>query len=85
MVAVLIVADPIDSFIVTTPKASVIFEYQCLRDSTSSSKCVERQVDLEIPEYVIDLPNGHGKVPVSEGRKIQDDQWEFTNWDGEKF
>ena len=39
---------------------------------------------LEIPEYVIDLPNGHGKVPVSEGRKILDNQWEFTNWSGEK-
>ena len=40
---------------------------------------------LEIPEYVIDLPSGLGKVPISEGRKIQDNQWEFTNWSGEQI
>ena len=40
---------------------------------------------LEIPEYVIDLPNGMGKVPVAEGIPVQDGLWNFTNWSGEQI
>lgn len=40
---------------------------------------------LEIPEYVIDLPNGLGKVPVSEGVSTDNGQWQFTNWSGTKI
>lgn len=39
---------------------------------------------LEIPEYVIDLPNGHGKVPVAEGRPTHKGLWTFTSWSGEQ-
>ena len=38
---------------------------------------------LEIPEYVIDLPNGMGKVPVTEGQRLEDGRWAFTNWSNE--
>lgn len=37
---------------------------------------------LEIPEYVIDLPNGLGKVPVKEGKVTHTGQWHFTSWSG---
>ena len=40
---------------------------------------------LEIPEYVVDLPNGYGKVPVSEGRQLDNGQWLFTNWEGKEL
>ena len=39
---------------------------------------------LEIPEYVIDLPNGLGKVPVSEGQSTGGGLWIFTTWSGEQ-
>ena len=39
---------------------------------------------LEIPEYVIDLPNGLGKVPVAEGQSIQEGLWTFTTWSGDQ-
>ena len=39
---------------------------------------------LEIPEYVIDLPNGLGKVPVAEGVSIENGLWEITTWSGER-
>ena len=38
---------------------------------------------LEIPEYVIDLPNGNGKVPVAQGTLLNDERWQFTTWTGE--
>jgi len=37
---------------------------------------------LEIPEYVVDLPGGHGKVPVAEGKKQEGGPWEFITWQG---
>ena len=39
---------------------------------------------LALPEYMIDLPGGYGKVRVSEGKK-KGNQWEFTNWEGYKI
>ena len=36
---------------------------------------------LALPEYMIDLPGGYGKVRVSEGKR-QENQWVFTNWQG---
>ena len=38
---------------------------------------------LAIPEYVIDLPNGYGKVPVIEGRPLANKQWEFQSWNNQ--
>ena len=40
---------------------------------------------LEIPEYVIDLPNGLGKAPVSQGKPNQDGTWTFTTWAGDQI
>lgn len=40
---------------------------------------------LEIPEYVIDLPNGLGKVPVAEGQSTGEGLWMFTTWAGEQI
>ena len=40
-----------------------------------------RSSGLALPEYVIDLPGGFGKVPVSEGIE-RGGQWVFTNWEG---
>lgn len=39
---------------------------------------------LAIPDYVIDLPGGYGKVRVSEGVQKGTD-WEFSNWEGHKI
>ena len=38
---------------------------------------------LALPEYMIDLPGGYGKVRVSEGKPTEN-KWEFTNWEGHK-
>ena len=37
---------------------------------------------LALPEYIVDLPNGMGKVRVSEGQP-NGNQWKFTNWQGQ--
>ena len=38
---------------------------------------------LALPEYMIDLPGGYGKVRVSEGEQ-KGQEWIFTNWEGAK-
>ena len=39
---------------------------------------------LGMPEYMVDLPHGWGKVLVSEGVRIDED-WKFTNWEGHEM
>ena len=42
-----------------------------------------RTSGLAMPAYLIDLPDGHGKVPVASGQR-QGDRWTFTSWRGDQ-
>lgn len=41
----------------------------------------ERTSGLAMPEYVVDLPGGHGKALVASGVR-ENDRWIFEAWDG---
>lgn len=39
---------------------------------------------LAMPEYMVDLPHGWGKVLVSEGERVGS-HWQFTSWEGRQM